>query len=156
MELTLYAVVPYLVNMWMRKPYFLIDIMVEKDDIDELEHVNNAVYVRWLEQCAWQHSNQLGLTLDVFRRLDRAMVVIRHEIDYLASSYSGNLLQMATWITDMDKLRVTRQFQLINQQTERTILQAQTIFCCVEMTTGKPKRMPQELVTPYECALIVK
>ncbi|AWM81399.1 acyl-CoA thioesterase [Gammaproteobacteria bacterium ESL0073] len=142
--------------MWIREPAFLIDIIPEINDIDELGHVNNAVYVRWLEQCAWQHSNQLGLTLSVFQQLDRAMAVIRHEIDYLASSYSGNLLQMATWITDMDKLRVTRQFQLINQQTGQTILQAQTVFCCIQMTTGKPKRMPQKLVMCYERALITR
>ncbi|AZS51763.1 acyl-CoA thioesterase [Entomomonas moraniae] len=139
--------------MWIREPVFLIDIIPNINDIDELGHVNNAVYVRWLEQCARQHSNQLGLTLSVFQQLDRAMAVIRHEIDYLASSYSGNLLQMATWITDMDKLRVTRQFQLINQQTGQTILQAQTVFCCIQMTTGKPKRMPQKLVMCYEPAL---
>lgn len=142
--------------MWVRDPSFLIDIVPQVGDIDELGHVNNAVYVRWLEQCAWQHSSKLGVTLTLFQGLDRAMAVIRHEIDYLASSYSGDLLQMATWITNIDKLRITRQFQLTHQQTQQTILQAQTIFCCIEMTTGKPKRIPHEIAACYASALITE
>lgn len=140
--------------MWIREPYFLIDIIPKEDDIDELGHVNNAIYVQWLEQCAWQHSNSLGLSLDKYKQLDRGMVVIRHEIDYLASSHAGDLLQMATWIIAMDKLRIIRQFQLINKQKEQIVLQAQTIFCCIEMSSGKPKRMPQEFVACYGSALI--
>lgn len=140
--------------MWVKEPSFSIDIKPEEKDIDELGHVNNAVYVRWLEQCAWQHSNLLGLTLDTYRSLDRAMAVVRHEIDYLASSYCGDSLQLATWITGIDKLRVIRNFQLVNTQSGQTILQAKTIFCCIQMSTGKPKRMPEEFVICYGSALI--
>lgn len=142
--------------MWIKTPSFVIDIIPEKEDIDELGHVNNAVYVRWLEQCAWQHSNLLGLNLERYKQLDRGMAVIRHEIDYLASSYCGDLLQLATWITDIDKLRIVRQFQLINQSSSKCVLQAQTVFCCIEISTGKPKRMPEEFIMRYGSALVMK
>ena len=75
---------------------FVIDLQVGADDIDGLGHANNAVYVSWLERCAWRHSQHLGLDLAEYRRLDRAMAVLRHEIDYLASAYEGEELQMAT------------------------------------------------------------
>ncbi|HCB43999.1 MAG TPA: acyl-CoA thioesterase, partial [Pseudomonas sp.] len=58
---------------------FTLPILVGADDIDELGHANNAVYVRWLERCAWQHSQSLGLGLAQYRELDRAMAVLRHE-----------------------------------------------------------------------------
>jgi hypothetical protein len=60
-------------------------LLVDSSDIDELGHVNNAAYVRWLERCAWRHSESLGLGVAEYKTLDRAMVVLRHEIDYLAS-----------------------------------------------------------------------
>ena len=66
---------------------FVQPIKVVSEDIDELGHANNAVYVRWLERCAWEHSKSLGLGLAEYRELDRAMAVLRHEIDYLASAY---------------------------------------------------------------------
>ncbi|MFZ3204557.1 MAG: acyl-CoA thioesterase, partial [Pseudomonas sp.] len=46
---------------------FVIDINVVADDIDGLGHANNAVYVSWLERCAWRHSQYLGLDLAEYR-----------------------------------------------------------------------------------------
>lgn len=136
--------------MWDREPSFVIDIQPTAEDIDAFEHVNNAVYVKWLEDCAWQHSNLLGLNMDIYRQLDRGMAVIRHEIDYLASAYCDDQLKLATWIVEMDKkLRISRQFQLINTQNQQTILRAKTQFCCIQLTTGKPKRMPIEFIECY-------
>lgn len=136
--------------MWDREPSFVIGILPTAEDIDAFEHVNNAVYVKWLEDCAWQHSNSLGLNMDIYRQLDRGMAVIRHEIDYLASAYCDDQLKLATWIVEMDKkLRISRQFQLINTQNQQTILRAKTQFCCIQLTTGKPKRMPIEFIECY-------
>ena len=71
---------------WDQADAFTIDLQVQSEHIDELGHANNAVYVTWLERCAWQHSQSLGLGIDDYRRLDRAMAVLRHEIDYLAAA----------------------------------------------------------------------
>lgn len=137
------------------KQPFIIDITVTADDIDELSHVNNAVYVKWLEQCAWQHSGYLGLNLAVYQQLDRAMVVLRHEIDYLAAAYCDEQLQLATWIVETDKrLKLTRHFQLIRTKDQTTILRAKTAFCCVQLSTGKPKRMPAIFIERYGQAAI--
>ena len=54
---------------------FVIDLRVGSEDIDGLGHANNAVYVSWLERCAWRHSQSLGLDLSEYRRLDRAMAM---------------------------------------------------------------------------------
>jgi acyl-CoA thioester hydrolase len=99
---------------WDRATPFIIDLQVNAEDIDGLGHANNAVYVTWLERCAWRHSQRLGLDLVEYRRLDRAMAVVRHEIDYLAAAYEGDELQLATWIVDWDqRLKMTRHFQLV-------------------------------------------
>ena len=134
---------------------FIIDIVVQPEDIDGLGHANNAVYVSWLERCAWRHSQSLGLDLAEYRRLDRAMAVVRHEVDYLASAYEGDQLQLATWIVESDqRLKMTRQFQLRRPADDLTLLRAQTTFVCIELSTGKPKRMPAEFVEGYGRALL--
>lgn len=134
---------------------FVIDLRVSADDIDGLGHANNAVYVSWLERCAWRHSQHLGLDLAEYRRMDRAMAVLRHEIDYLASAYEGEELQMATWIVESDhKLKMTRRFQLWRPADACTLLRAQTTFVCIELSSGKPKRMPLEFVEGYGQALL--
>ncbi|MCD5993166.1 acyl-CoA thioesterase [Pseudomonas sp. CDFA 602] len=133
---------------------FVIDLNVAAEDIDGLGHANNAVYVTWLERSAWRHSQYLGLDLTEYRRLDRAMAVVRHEIDYLASAYEGDDLQLATWIVDWDKrLKMTRRFQLKRPSDNLTLLRAQTTFVCIELSSGRPKRMPIEFIDGYGAAM---
>ena len=140
---------------WDRATPFIIDLQVGAEDIDGLGHANNAVYVTWLERCAWRHSQRLGLDLVEYRRLDRAMAVVRHEIDYLAAAYEGDELQLATWIVDWDqRLKMTRHFQLKRPSDNTTLLRAQTTFVCIELSTGKPKRMPAEFIEGYGPALL--
>ncbi|WP_090272278.1 acyl-CoA thioesterase [Halopseudomonas litoralis] len=140
---------------WDLETPFVCDIRVQSEDIDELGHANNAVYVRWLERCAWEHSRSLGLGLDEYQQLDRAMVVVRHEIDYLAAAYLDEELQMATWIVSWDsKLRMTRQFQLCRPSDGATLLRARTTFACVELSSGRPRRMPREFIELYGKAIV--
>ncbi|BAN47731.1 thioesterase family protein [Metapseudomonas resinovorans] len=133
---------------------FVIDLKVGADDIDGLGHANNAVYVSWLERCAWRHSQSLGLDLAEYRRLDRAMAVLRHEIDYLAAAYEGQELQVGTWIVESDhRLKMDRRFQLVRPEDGATLLRAKTTFVCIELSSGRPKRMPGEFVDGYGAAL---
>ena len=141
---------------WELPSPFVIDIEVTAEDIDGLGHANNAVYVSWLERCAWRHSQYLGLDLAEYRRLDRAMAVVRHEVDYLASAYEGQRLQMATWIVESDqRLKMHRRFQLLRPDDGVTLLRATTTFVCIELSSGRPKRMPKEFIEGYGRALMV-
>ena len=139
---------------WDQAEPFTLDLTVSAADIDGLGHANNAVYVTWLERCAWLHSQQLGLDLAQYRRLDRAMAVVRHEIDYLASAYEHDELVMGTWILDWDqRLKMNRRFQLVRPADGVTLLRAQTTFVCIELSSGRPKRMPAEFIEGYGQAI---
>ncbi|GAB3485741.1 acyl-CoA thioesterase [Azotobacter salinestris] len=140
---------------WRWPAPFVIDIEVLPAHIDGLGHVNNVVYVGWLEDCAWRHSQSLGLGLDEYRRLDRAMAVLRHEIDYLASARLGERLQMGTWVVESHRgLKMTRRFQLLRPADGVTLLSAQTTFACIELSSGRPRRMPEAFMERYGRALI--
>lgn len=139
---------------WDRASPHTVTIEVQDEDIDELGHVNNAAYVRWMEACAWQHSQALGLGLAQYRALDRAMVVHRHEIDYLHAAYAGDRLIMATWIVQSDgRLRLTREFQLCRCSDGVTLLRARSSFVCMELSTGRARRMPEAFIEGYGRAL---
>lgn len=132
---------------------FTAEFIAQAEHIDELKHVNNAVYVQWMEDCAWRHSGALGLGVDSFVALDRSMAVLRHEIDYLASAYEGDSVLMATWLVKTsNRLKMDRRFQLVRPADGATLLRARTTFVCVEMSTGKPRRMPDEFIKGYGSA----
>lgn len=124
---------------------FIIEIVVDPSAIDEYAHANNAEYLRWIEQVSWAHSESLGLSLARYRELDRGMAVHRHELDYLAPAFEGDRLRLATWIIDCDgRLTLTRRFQLIRPADGRTLLRAHTRFACIELSSGRPRRLPEE------------
>ena len=128
---------------------------MEAADIDGLEHTNNAVYVKWCERVAWAHSGSLGLDLACYQQLDRAMVITRSEFDYLRASKLGDNIAVATWITDCDqRLTMERHFQVVRLGDGITLLRARMEFACVELSSGKPRRLPAEFLDGYGVSLL--
>ncbi|SDN49393.1 acyl-CoA thioesterase [Vreelandella arcis] len=140
---------------WALPDPFVTDIDVTDEAIDAYRHVNNSEYLRWIEQISWAHSEALGLSLKRYRELDRAMVVHRHELDYLAPAYAGDALQLATWIVACDgRFSITRRFQLQRKHDDKMLLNARTWFACVALSSGRPKRLPDEYRTIYGNAIV--
>jgi len=73
-------------------PTYVREIEVKDEHIDIMGHTNNVVYVSWLEEAAWGHSQALGLNWEKYTELNRAMVAHRHEVDYLAATFCGDRL----------------------------------------------------------------
>ena len=131
---------------------FVIGLTVAEADIDVMGHTNNVTYLRWLEQVAWAHSTALGLDWAAYQRLKRAMVARRHELDYLLPSFAGDELQIGTWLAENDgKLSMWRRYQVIRAGDGQTLLRGRTHWVCVDLESGKPRRMPEEFLKAY-CA----
>ena len=129
---------------------FLMTLAPGADDIDGLNHTNNAVYVRWCEQIGWAHSESLGLGIDDYRRLDRAMAIRRGEYDYLLPTVLGEDLTLATWLVGGDgKLSMERRFQLVRARDGATVLRGRWELVCIDISGGRPRRMPPEFIDTY-------
>lgn len=134
---------------------FLRRTRVQQADVDALQHTNNTVYVRWCEECAWEHSKSLGMDIDAYHRLDRAMAVVEGHYRYLKASYLDDDIETATWISHWDKrLTMTRQFQVRRISDDTTLLRAEVRFACIEISSGKPKRLPGEFLQAYGPAIL--
>ncbi|MDZ4381099.1 MAG: thioesterase family protein [Parvibaculum sp.] len=129
---------------------FVFETKVERQHIDDFQHTNNVVYLTWMAKTAWEHSKALGLDFASYARLNRGMVVRRHELDYLAASREGETVLVGTWITGNDgRIRLRRRFQMVNGNTGQTLLRGTTDFVCINVETGRATRMPPEFVTTY-------
>jgi len=133
---------------------FLMDVNVKPEHIDGLKHVNNAVYVKWCEQVGWHHSAALGLSLNEYQTLDRALAIRRSEFEYLRAAHLGDELQAATWLTSTDdRLTLERHFQIIRVRDGVTLLRARWDLICIAMSSGRPKRMPEAFKSIYGAAV---
>lgn len=134
---------------------FLQAIRPGEQDIDGLEHTNNAVYVQWCEAIAWSHSAQFGLDLQAYRRLDRAMAIHEAHYEYLQASTLGDELLLGTWLVGSDgRLTLQRRFQIIRPRDNAVILRAQWELVCIEISSGRARRMPEEFCKAYLAALV--
>ncbi len=140
---------------WVYPEPFLRRSVVAPDDVDALKHTNNTVYVRWCEEAAWEHSASLGLDVQDYHRLDRAMAVVEGTYRYLAASYEGEEVLTATWIVHWDRrLTMTRHFQIRRVADGATLLRAAVRFACIEISSGRPKRLPEEFTAGYGPAVL--
>ena len=140
---------------WQYHKPFISHWHITAQHIDHYGHANNVAYVSQLERTAWAHSNALGLSIEKYQELDRGMAISRHEINYLAAAYLHDKIACATWIVACDsKLKLAREFQFIRPADGACLLTARTEFICIALSSGRPKRMPQEFSTPYSQAQI--
>jgi acyl-CoA thioester hydrolase len=136
------------------QPYILA-LSPAATDIDGLDHTNNAVYVQWCEKAGWAHSEALGLGLADYRRLDRAMAIRRAEYDYLLPTAAGESLVLGTWLYSTDgKLNMERRFQLLRASDGATVLRGRWELVCIEISSGRARRMPGEFCDGYLPAVV--
>jgi acyl-CoA thioester hydrolase len=140
---------------WDHPSPFTLSLAPAAEDIDGLDHTNNAVYVRWCGQAGWAHSEALGLGLADYRSLDRAMAIRDAHYDYLLPSFEGEALVLGTWLTASDgRLTMQRRFQLRRAGDGVTLMRGRWTLICIEISSGKPRRMPPEFLAVYEAAIV--
>jgi acyl-CoA thioester hydrolase len=138
---------------WDVRDPFIERVTVQPEHIDQFGHTNNVIYLSWLERVAWSHSQTLGLGFADYERLGCGCVARRHELDYLAPTFAGDELLLATFIHENDgRLTMWRGYQIIRAGDGRTVLRGRTQWVCVDMKTGKPRRQPPEFVQAYKPA----
>jgi acyl-CoA thioester hydrolase len=120
-------------------------ISVSPADIDAMGHVNNVVYVRYVQEAAtahWQAVASEGLKTSVL------WVVLRHEIDYLAPAFGGENLCAKTWVGETVGVKSIR-FVEITNASGKVIAKASTVWCMLDSTTLKPKRIEPIMMQPF-------
>jgi acyl-CoA thioester hydrolase len=133
---------------------FVISVTAGTADVDSYGHVNNAVYLKWLEQCAWAHSAAVGLPEVSCLALARGMAVRSLRLDYLAAVHAGDEVLVGNWISASDgRLRVTRRFQLIAAATDKSVMRGEIDYVCLNLDNGRPVRMPPAFISGYAATL---
>lgn len=126
----------------MAESVFHVHVQVQPEQIDGLGHVNNVVYLQWVEQVAWQHSQVLGLDLTAYQRLDAAMVAREHQLTYKSACFVGEQLELRTWLGQRDLLNLYRHYQFVRVNDQRVVFEGITRWVCIKLSTGRPIRMP--------------
>jgi acyl-CoA thioester hydrolase len=112
-------------------------------DIDELGHVSNLVYLRWVLDVALAHSLSLEWDHDRYRAYGAVFVVRRHEIDYVAQVLEGEHLVAETWVDDWRPASCIRRTEI--RRGEQVVARAATTWAFISLASGRPQRITDEL-----------
>jgi len=121
---------------------------VEGADIDAVGHVNNVVYLRWVNAIAGAHWRHRA---DPERVRDTQWVVVRHEIDYLRAALPGDTVAIRTWVGDATRTRWDRHTEIRREGagTDEILVRARSVWCPLDPDTGRPRRVTPEIIEPF-------
>lgn len=111
-------------------------------DTDALGHVSNLVYLQWVQEIAKNHSAARGLDLQAYQDLGGVFVVRRHEIEYLRPVLAQENLHLYTWVAQWGAATSQRETRMYRSVTEELVCRATTRWAYVDVTSGRPKRIP--------------
>lgn len=132
--------------MSMGHPAFTMSFTASAEHIDELGHVNNAVWVRWMEEVAVAHWREVA---DPVHQQAYVWVVVRHEIDYLRALAEGEQVIARTWVGDRPAgARFRRHIEFVGEDGKVRV-RALTDWAIVDRRLGRPIRVPAEVVAPF-------
>ena len=127
---------------------FSFPITAQVTDIDDLGHVSNLVYLRWVLEAATAHSTARGWDLDAYRKLGNVWVVRRHELDYLGQVTVGQTLVAETWVDSWKLASCVRKTELIRDG--QVVTRAATTWAFMALATGRPQRIPDLLHAAFQ------
>ena len=130
----------------MTRPVFELEFVAGPEHIDELGHVNNAIWVQWIQTIAVAHWHAV---CDPAHHDAFFWVVVRHEIDYLRAAYEGDRLVGRTWVGDAPKgARFDRHVEFIGADGKACV-RARTSWAIIDRTSNRPIRVPPQVVAPF-------
>jgi acyl-CoA thioester hydrolase len=119
---------------------FTLPLRVQESDLDAMNHVNNVVYLRWVQEVAAAHwfaaatpEQQAGLV----------WVVMRHEIDYLRPALLGEELVARTWVGELTGARFTRHVEIWRPQDNQLLARARSVWVALDARAGRPRRVDE-------------
>lgn len=115
---------------------------VQWRDIDAAQHVNNAVYLAYLEDCEVQAAAAHGWPQARMRMEGFAIVARRHQIEYRQPGVLGDELELATWVSDVKRTTAVRHYTATRASDGALLLRARMLWGTVDVKTGQPIRIP--------------
>ena len=131
------------------RPVFELIFTAAPEHIDELGHVNNAVWVQWMEQVAVAHWRSVA---DADHQDAYFWVVVRHEIDYLRAVLEGERITARTWVGDNLKgAKFDRHIEFVGEDGKARV-RSRTDWAIIDKASGRPIRIPPQVVAPFTAA----
>ena len=117
------------------------DFVVRQEHLDNLNHVNNVIYLKWVQEASEKHWTSIA-SQNILNKY--AWMVVRHEIDYSGQAYLNDQLTVLTWIGKSSGVKSMRYVQI--KKNNQIIVKCISTWCLLDRSSLKPTRISSEIL----------
>jgi len=130
------------------KAVYKHEFTVSESVVDQNDHVNNVVYVQWMQDVAVLHSESTG-GIRAAEEAGGTWVVRSHNIEYLNPAFAGDEVIALTWVEKFQRVRSFRRYHFIRKNDSTIFARGETEWIFVDAETGRPRSIPDEVIQAY-------
>ena len=129
-------------------PIYSERITIPDTALDANGHVNNVKYVQWMQDIAHKHYDFIGGT-DLTMASGATWVIREHKIEYIKPAFAGEVIEVQTWVENIRRVRSLRKYRFIRSSDEVLLVLGETDWVFVNVDTGRPSRIPDEILKVF-------
>ncbi len=121
-------------------------------ECDAYGHLNNANYLRYMQETAFEAAAAVGYDLDRHQKMHRFWLIRETEIDYLQPLHYADLVKVKTWIDQFGQVTCRRMYEFYKGEREDLAARAETTWILLDSDTNKPATIPEEMHSAFQPA----
>jgi acyl-CoA thioester hydrolase len=118
-------------------------------DIDQAQHVNNAVYLSYVEDCGFQLVKHFQWPAQRMRAEGFAILIRKHHIQYLQPALFDDEIEVASYVYAVKRASAMRYYSITRVRDGALLAQVNSLLVWVDLTTGAPARFPAQFLTDF-------
>lgn len=124
-------------------------VQVVAGDIDVQGHVNNLVYLKWMQDAAVAHSLDKGWGQGEYDSMQCGWVVRSHQIEYRWPAFDEDALVVLTWVASFRRASCVRKYEIQRPADQKILAIAETHWAFVDLKKRLPARVPQAIIDAF-------
>jgi acyl-CoA thioester hydrolase len=118
-------------------------------ECDAYGHLNNANFVRYMQEAAFDASAAVGYDKNRYEAMGYLWLAHETEIEYLQPVVYGDTLEVKTWVGDFRRVRSRRFYEFRKAGQDDLVARASTDWVYIEKTSERPAVVPQEMIDAF-------
>ncbi len=127
------------------KPYCIYDVEANSQHIDPNNHINNIVYLQWMQDSAIEHVKQ-NKVYELTQPLGLTWFAKQHTIEYLSQGFMGDKIRVITWVAELTKISTLRKYYIYRRSDKILLCKGETRWVMINAQKGKPTKIPQNIL----------
>jgi len=120
-------------------------IVITKEFIDMNKHVNNVVFLQFMQDVALEHSAINGYTLEKYQQLQTTWMAKKHCINYIKPVLLGQKIKIKTWIENISRTFAIRKYEFYNIKDKSLVCEAESTWVYIDLVKNRPCKIDEEM-----------